>query len=283
MQGKGTQAEPFLVGNVLEFRQAAQQDNAYVKLTNDIDCNKENYLEWSALDTVAKEIDFNGYAIFKPLVKLNEYLIDGLINKTVLKNGKILNIYENSAKWIFKNCGFDNMAISAYIGHTVETPFYSVVGRGCNFVVKNHNTNKNPCFQLTSNAYIDDVSAFKNCRFLIDGNAYPQVFTTWNVNTGNLLADGCRFEGNLNITFTENQIEYVCAGTIKNSILAFKTSAENATSKSFISGKCDESNIYQSDISSQINYRQAIPCTQNEILNPDFNNSVGFNVVEVKV
>ena len=72
-------------------------------------------------------------------------------------------------------------------------------------------------------------------------------------------------------------------GTIQNCVFAINT--RNGTDPSISSGtlatKADNTNIYQSDISVFSNHGSAIPCTSEQIINPDHLNSVGFTVAEV--
>lgn len=276
MTGIGTQAEPFLVGNIPDFREAVAQDNAYVKLTNDIDCNKENYLEWQNLISKCTEIDFDGYAIINPLIATDNYMLDGG-TKTLLKNGKILNIYENGASCIIKSCAMSNMAVSSHLTKTTGTAFDYIAADRCNFVVFNQNLNGQGWFAPAES--IAEISAFKNCRFRLDGNindAY--LFKSWNSITSNITAEGCLFEGKINIkNLSESKL---IQGAVINSVFAVDTLNNTAGNIDFASN-FGNTNVYQSDISSLSNSGGAIPCNAEQIRNPDYLNSVGFTVVEV--
>lgn len=276
MTGAGTQTEPFIVGNIPDFREAVAQDNAYVKLTNDIDCNKENYLEWQSLISKCTEIDFDGYAIINPLIATHNYMLDGDI-KTLLKNGKILNIYENGASSIIKKCAMSNMAISSHLVKTTGTAFDHIVADRCNFVVFNQNLNGNVWFVPTEN--IAEINSFKNCRFRLDGNINDTyLFKSWNSITSNITADGCLFEGKINIK--NLSVSNLMQGAVINSVFAVDTLDNTAGNINFAT-TFGNTNVYQSDISSLSNSGGAIPCTAEQIRNPDYLNSVGFTVVEV--
>lgn len=278
MVGVGTQAEPFLVGNISDFREAVVLDSAYVKLTNDIDCNKENYLEWQSLISKCTEIDFDNHAIINPLIATNNYMLDGG-NKTLLKNGKILNIYENGANCIIKSCALSNMATSAHLVKTIDTAFPNIVAEKCNFVVFNQNLNNKSWFSVAQS--IAGIGSFKNCRFRLDGNInVASVFASWNSNAGNLTADGCLFEGKINVNYATGGLPYVIYGKIINCVWAVDT-LNNTGDTVRLAGSANNTNIYQYDISGLNNHLDAIPCNTEQIRNPDYLNSVGFTVVEV--
>lgn len=278
MTGAGTQVEPFLVGNIPDFREAVVQENAYVKLVNDIDCNKENYLEWQNLISKCTEIDFDGHSIVNPLVATSNYMLDGSY-KTLIKNGKILNIYENGAMSIMRGCALSNMAISSHLVKTVETPFSGVVAERCNFVTYNQNLNNRSWFSVNSS--LAGINSFKNCRFRLDGNINTSsVFNSWNNNIGNLVADGCLFEGKINVNYPAGGLPYVIYGSLINCVWAVDT-MNNTGDTVRLAGSANNTNIYQYDISGLNNHLDAIPCNTEQIRNPDYLNSVGFTVVEV--
>ena len=278
MLGAGTQAEPFLVGNIPDFREAVAQDNAYVKLTNDIDCNKENYLEWQSLISKCTEIDFDGHAIINPLIATYNFMLDGNY-KTMLRNGKILNIYENGANAIIKSCALSNMAVSSHLVKTIDTAFQGIVADRCNFVTFNQDLNNKAWFSVAQS--IAGINSFKNCRFRLDGNIDDDsVFDSWNSNTGNLVADGCLFEGKINVNYATGGLPYVIYGGIINCVWAVDT-LNNTGDTVRLAGSANNTNIYQYDISGLNNHLDAIPCNAEQIRNPDYLNSVGFTVVEV--
>ena len=278
MTGAGTQTEPFLVGNIPDFREAVAQDNAYVKLTNDIDCNKENYLEWQNLISKCIEIDFDNHAVINPLVATDNYMFDGS-SKTLLKNGKILNVYENGANYIIKNCALSNMAVSSHLTKTMSTAFQGIAADRCNFVIFNQDLNNKAWFSVAQS--IAGINSFKNCRFRLDGNINDDsVFDSWNSNTGNLVADGCLFEGKINVNYATGGLPYIIYGGIINCVWAVDT-LNNTGDTVRLAGSANNTNIYQYDISGLNNHLDAIPCNAEQIRNPDYLNSVGFTVVEV--
>lgn len=278
MTGIGTQAEPFLVGNISDFREAVAQNSAYVKLTNDIDCNKENYLEWQSLVAKCTEIDFNNHAIINPLIVIGNYMLDGN-SKTLLRKGKILNIYENGASCIIKNCALLDMAVSSHLTKTTSTAFQGIAAEGCNFATFNQNLNNTAWFSVAES--IAGINSFKNCRFRLDGNINADsVFDSWNLNIGNLVADGCLFEGKINVNYAAGGLPYVIYGRIINCVWAVDT-LNNTGDTVRLAGSANNTNIYQYDISGLNNHLDAIPCNTEQIRNPDYLNSVGFTVVEV--
>ena len=75
MTGTGIQTDPYLVDNIADFRAASVMDGAYIKLTADLDCNKEGYLEWQTLTSRCKEVDFDGHELINPLIASSNYLV----------------------------------------------------------------------------------------------------------------------------------------------------------------------------------------------------------------
>lgn len=278
MTGTGTQTDPYLVDNIADFRSACATRDAYIKLTADLDCNSEGYLGWQTLTSRCKEVDFDGHALINPLIATSNYLTRGMITP-LYKNGQILNIYENGANGVLYSVALSNMSISAFLTKPVDKPFLDIVAEECNFVINNQNLNNKAWFSVGSDLH--GMTAFKDCRFELYGNVCmsDSTFRSWNSISSNVTADGCRFEGVIKKTSNNNFFE----GTIQNCVFAINT--RNGIDPSISSGKladvANNTNIYQSDISVFSNHGSAIPCTSEQILDPDYLNSVGFTVAEV--
>lgn len=278
MTGTGTQTDPYLVDNIADFRAASVMDGAYIKLTADLDCNEEGYLEWQTLTSRCKEVDFDGHALINPLIASNNYLVNSSITP-LYKNGQILNVYENGAYGVLRYVALLNMSISAFLTKPVDTPFRGMVATKCNFVINNQNLNNMAWFSVNSDSH--GMMAFKDCRFELYGNACTSdsTFQSWNSITSNITADGCRFEGVLGIQASTDFFE----GRIQNCVFAVNTRSgiDSSISYGYLANTADNTNIYQSDISIFSNHGSAIPCTSEQIVDPDYLNSVGFTVAEV--
>ena len=161
MTGTGTQTDPYLVDNIADFRSACVETDAYVKLVADLDCNKEKYLSWNTLTSNAIEVDFNGYAIKTPYIATGEGMIDGQY-KTTLKNGYILNIYENTASYILTKCSLYNMSIRANLYNVTGVAFGFLDSvEKCNFEIFNQNVQKSyPWISMKG----DNASVFIDSR-----------------------------------------------------------------------------------------------------------------------
>lgn len=278
MTGTGTQVDPYLVDNIADFRAASVRDNVYIKLTADLDCNEEEYLEWQTLTSRCKEVDFDGHALINPLIVTSNYLINSSITP-LYKNGQILNVYENGAYGVLRSVALLNMSVSAFLTKPVDTPFNSITATKCNFVINNQNLNNRAWFLVSLDSH--GMTAFKDCRFELYGNVCTSdsTFQSWNSITSNITADGCRFEGTLKRTSNADFFE----GTIQNCVFAVNTrfGVDPSISSGDLAGTAKNTNIYQSDISVFSNHGSAIPCTSEQILDPDYLNSIGFTVAEV--
>ena len=278
MTGTGTQQDPYLVDNIADFRTVSVEDNVYIKLTADLDCNKEGYLEWQTLTSRCKEVDFDGHALINPLIATSNYLVYGSITP-LYKNGQILNVYENGTYGVLYSVALSNMSISAFLTKPVDKPFLGMVAEGCNFVINNQNLNNKAWFSVSSDIF--GMTAFKDCRFELYGNANTNgyIFESWSSLARNVTADGCRFEGVL-----KQVANYmIFGGTIMNCVFAVDTASDKVTGVTIggLAQTANNTNIYQSDISGLTDHRSAIPCTSEQILDPDYLNSVGFTVAEV--
>lgn len=268
MQGTGASENPYLVKSIIELREAATKSGAYVKVIADLDCNEENYLEWETLNITAKEIDFDGKSLINPHIKRGNVLFNG----GYIKNGKILNVYENEAHAVALATTFEYVTLTAYLARTTGKPFGNVGLLKCNFEIDNKNLNKQVWFEPKQGVGV------ANSRLKLTGSAPNGVIQSWNTNFADIdVLDGSRVEGK--ITGLQSGT-YVANGKISNSVIALDTTdaQEGATLARMVSN----ATVYQSDISGLSNHKEAIPCTHNEIRDPDSLNSKGFVVVEVK-
>jgi hypothetical protein len=114
--GTGIAGDPYLVHNYSEIKEACaripQNGNMiYVSLMNDIDCNSYgNGWEWETV-TLGVNVNYganfnlNGHTIKNVMIKRGNSLFKGFCfnNRSILKNGKILNVFGNNHKNIFEH------------------------------------------------------------------------------------------------------------------------------------------------------------------------------------
>lgn len=285
MTGTGTQTDPYLVDNIADFRTACATTDAYVKLIADLNCNKEKYLSWSTLTSNAIEVDFDGYTIKTPYIATGNGMIDGQY-KTILKNGSILNIYENTASYILTKCSLYNMSIRANLYNVTGVAFGFLNGiEKCNFEIFNQNIQKSyPWISMKG----DNASVFIDSRFYLEGvfavESYGTLIGIGSGTTGTYtVMNGCRIEGIVKPSGSATKIISLIGGKTQNSIFAIDTSASSGKVNSLNIGYngLDNTNIYQSGTSAYGNYSKAIACIPEQIRDPDYLNSIGFLVSEV--
>lgn len=279
--GEGTQDSPYLVSNIEDFRSACAETDVYVKLTADLNCNKEGYHEWARLSMNAQEVDFNGFSLIAPYIKSSAALFDGRSNTpTTIKNGYILNVFESGASVCCAYCWFYNMGIIVYGGTFNYEVFNQCYFDGCNVQVEHHNINKKCWFAspslkdnligMNSNFYINGrVANSTSCSIFYGGDAA----TTLN---------GCRVEGKISPCNGVSNTSYFINGKALNSVINVDTSAFDNHNYSINFGGRGSNSIYNKDIttSKAASLTGYTACTTEEILNPDHNNSIGFTVVE---
>lgn len=294
MTGTGTQTDPYLVDNIADFRTACATTDAYVKLVADLDCNKEKYLNWSTLTSNAIEVDFNGYAVKTPYIATGKGMINGQ-DKTILKNGSILNIYENSASYILKNCSLYNMSISATLYNVTSIPFLCLNNvEKCNFKIFNQNVNKHKAWftKNLSSGQPQETIVFKDTYFYLEGRVNCHQYgcligtdTGTTSYSGYGMMEGCRIEGTLDATSTTYSSMYLSYGIIKNCIFAIDVAPLIKTTDSYVqfinSHSNNVNNLYQSDKVQGAICSGGKTCTDEQIRDPDYLNSIGFFVSEV--
>lgn len=281
MTGDGTQDSPYLVDTIISFRAALQQDNAYIKLVKDLDCNAE-LQEWTTVDIKANDIDLNGHRFLAPYVQSEQVLFNGRSGyKPIIHDGYILGIGEAGAKYIGYYVIFKNIAMSCYLATCTNHPFYFCDFDNCNTWIKNSNSNNISWFYGGSNNFM------KNSRFVLRGQIYKVNSSGSSAGVITISTiDNCLFEGELydNSTGTNYASVFSSATKISNSVIDL---TKKSTSK-------DISLHYSGGLSSYIdntllrdgvfsnNNSAFILCTPEEIRSVAHSDEVGFNVVEVK-
>lgn len=281
MEGKGTQTEPYLVGTVTEFREACTQENAYVKLIKDIDCNKEDRLEWVTLNSKATEVDLDNHTLKNPHIAEGNHLINGN-GKTTLKNGKMLNIYENAGTGVLYNITLENTAVSTDLKRTTGIPFNKISAFNCNFnVIHNHLSDINSIKEIFYLTNINGINGLQDTRIEINGIVVDDIITA---DASTVEIKGCRLEGKVNYDSSKSMTRgaIYAIGKLRNSVIAFDLKNIGASAGIRLCKNAGNTNIVRDDICVLDNYDGALRAGE-QILDPAHNISLGFDVVEVKI
>lgn len=288
IQGTGTQTDPYIVDTIADFRTVCTEEGVYVKVTKDLNCNEEGYLEWETLMIGATDIDFDGHALIAVYVKSGNYFISykGSISHHI-RNGQILKLYEDGAKGVAYGTNsyelqFINMGIECYLARCSETAFKNWGFINCTVKITNNNTSNKTWIDYTRDGNI------KNTDFILNGNI--NINTTYKLITGSSSNKilGCRFKGKIKGTFgTALPIASCC---LSNCVWNIDTTEYVSTTENllYITSNAENS-IYNKDIIGSYVHNnldettKLTSCTTEETLDPDHNNSIGFAVTEKEV
>lgn len=280
MKGAGTQSEPFLVDNIADFRAACAETDAYVKVIADMDCEKEKYLQWYTLTSNAIEVDFDGHMLKNPMIAEDNRFLNGQ-NKTILKNGKILNIYENACTHIISNATLINTATSTELKRIKDVPFINVSAANCNFnILHNHMGTVYDMSQMFHLIELNGVNGLQDTRINIDGRVVNDIITT---NSSSVEVRGCRLEGKIKYKSPSSMTIYsiFATGKMRNSVIAFEL--EDLSGPGIrLCKNAGNTNIVRKDTCLLQNYDSALTVDE-RIFDPEYNISIGFDVVEVSV
>lgn len=275
MKGDGAIDNPWIPDTVQEFRTACSQQG-YVKLGKDLDCNQDGYYEWTALDVVANEVDFNGFALKNPYIANGGFLMNAYAGNNKIKNGKILNIYENGANRILESMAIEKMAISASCNNIKNVMFNYCQINFCNIFVKRNST------YLGSLCNLGNI---ENSRIEIDatfsGTSPGQLSNPVFSGTG---IESSLVTGNADLTVPENWLTFLSYGDysciLNNSICNLKQSGTTL----YFPGMYDDI-VVNLDNAKSVQFNRdntkVKTVTDEQLRNPDYLNSIGFNVVKV--
>lgn len=280
MTGDGTQDSPYLVDTIISFRAALQQENAYIKLVKDLDCNAE-LQEWTTVTIMADDINLNGHRFLAPYVQSNQVLFNGKDgNIPTIHDGYILGIGEAGAKYIGYYVLFKNIAMSCYLATCTNHSFYFCDFDNCNIWIKNSNSNNTSWFYGGSNNFM------KNSRVVLRGQTYTSSGSSSSGAITIFTIDNCLFEGELYSNFAGTNYANVFSSTAKisNSVIDLtkkSTSKDirlhgNGYSATYINNTLLRDGVFSGDNSA------FILCTPEEIRSVAHSDEVGFNVVEVR-
>lgn len=285
--GTGTQTDPWIVHNYSEIKDVLQNrldSNTYAKLANDIDCNDYGDLwEWETITLRANwdfEFDLDGHTIKNIMIKNGNTLFHGKSNVNVIRNGKILNVFNNAGKSIIYGDGL-----------TLKDISMSINGNGLTEKAFNYTTIENCAIYFKSSKLIDyfyytnssNPNLIKNSDFYFEIDNMNKKNLFHNV-TFTQLADSCRFKGILKGASQSGYL-FSNSGCI-NSVVEIDTTNMDwnsmANSLKFPCKK-DSTGIINIEISPNIfgGTSGLTACTTAQMRDADYLNSIGFTVLKV--
>ena len=288
--GTGTQADPWIVHNYDEIKDVLQNkldSGTYAKLANDI--NFKDYgdaWEWETITLSANwvfEFDLGGHTIKNIMIKSGNSLFYGKSTVNVIRNGKILNVFNNDGESVIAGNGLTLKDISISVNGNGLTSygFNNVFFERCAVYYKSSKLQSNIIYSGSAFGGVDGVGV-KNCDFYFDVNNMNYKNLTNSVNIVNY--DNCRFRGS--VSGTSNSHYLLGNGKCINSIVNIDTTnmtwGEMAGS---LKAPCRQTSTgaINTEISPNLDGGTSglAACTSSQIRNADYLNSIGYTVVKV--
>lgn len=279
--GTGTQADPWIVHNYDEIKDVLVNkisNNTYAKLANDIDCNEYgDTWEWETIKLRANwvfEFDLGGHTIKNIIIKSENSLFYGKSTVNVIRNGKILNVFNNAGESVIAGNGLTLKDISMSINGTglTDCAFNQISMDNCAVYFKSNKLN-NEVF-LRANI----TSPFKNTDFYLDiSNVNSKKIFGGSSNY--LTIDNCRISGKLRGALVS---KYLSLGGARNSVIEVDTTLADCVSAQTIFSDVS-TGIINTEISPNLNGGTSglTACTTAQMRDADYLNSIGFTVVKV--
>ena len=280
--GTGTKADPWIVHNYDEIKDVFQNrvtsDNLYAKLANDINCNDYgDTWEWETIAVYANwnfEFDLDGHTIKNIMIKSGNSLFYGKSTVNVIRNGKILNVFNNSGASVIDGNGL-----------TLKDISMSVNGAGLTSYAFNQISMNNCAVYFKSNKLNNEVflranitSPFKNTDFYLDiSNVNSKKIFGGSSNY--LTIDNCRISGKLRGALVN---KYLSLGGARNSVIEVDTTLADCVSAQTIFSDVS-TGIINTEISPNLTGGTSglTACTTAQMRDADYLNSIGFTVVKV--
>ena len=278
--GTGTQADPWIVHNYDEikdvFQNKVSSDYLYAKLANDIDCNEYgDTWEWETITLRANwvfEFDLGGHTIKNIMIKGGNSLFHGKSTVNVIRNGKILNVFNN-----------DGESVIAGNGLTLKDISMSINGTGLTNYAFNYTKFQNCATYFKSNKLLSPFynhntgtsEMVKNSDFYfeIGDMNYKNLFH--NVSSVGLI-DNCRFRGKIGGNKDNGWLHYYA---VNNSVIEIDTTESTGTTPPTMNPS--QRTIINTDICSADSVQGVTACTTAQMRDADYLNSIGFTVVKV--
>ena len=279
--GTGTKADPWIVHNYDEIKDVLQNkldSDTYAKLANDIDFKDYgDAWEWETITLRANwvfEFDLGGHTIKNIMIKSGNSLFYGKSTVNVIRNGKILNVFNN-----------DGESVIAGNGLTLKDISMSVNGTGLTSYAFNQISMNNCAVYFKSNKLNQEVflranitSPFKNTDFYLDiSNVNSKKIFGGSNNY--LTIDNCRISGKLRGALVS---KYLSLGGATNSVIEVDTTLADCVSAQTIFSDVS-TGIINTEISPNLigGTSGLTACTTAQMRDADYLNSIGFTVVKV--
>ena len=279
--GTGTKADPWIVHNYDEIKDVLQNkldSDTYAKLANDIDFKDYgDAWEWETITLRANwvfEFDLGGHTIKNIMIKSGNSLFYGKSTVNVIRNGKILNVFNN-----------DGESVIAGNGLTLKDISMSVNGTGLTSYAFNQISMNNCAVYFKSNKLNQEVflranitSPFKNTDFYLDiSNVNSKKIFGGSNNY--LTIDNCRISGKLCGALVS---KYLSLGGARNSVIEVDTTLADCVSAQTIFSDVS-TGIINTEISPNLTGGTSglTACTTAQMRDADYLNSIGFTVVKV--
>lgn len=277
--GSGTQQDPYIVHDYTELKTACNNNNVYIELANDVNCNDygEDF-EWQTVTLGGgSNLDLKTHTIKNFKVKDNNYVFHAN-NWSKIHNGKILNAYlarsygfsaswnSTESRWAY----LENLSISINTGGGLNSSrvFASFAMNACAIYIEG-DVNSH-----LINLYNANESEITNTDFLLDVNSNTSdcsIFSGYDIRVKN-----CRIRGRFNITnapatyrkLYNNGGFYLC-------VIDLTTNATSVSSNS-------STGIINTDKTpSDFNTGSMTAVTSQEIINGDALRAKYFDVINV--
>ena len=279
--GTGTQTDPWIVHNYDEIKDVLVNkisNNTYAKLANDIDCNEYgDAWEWETITLRANwvfEFDLGGHTIKNIMIKGGNSLFHRKSTVNVIRNGKILNVFNNNGLSVINGNGLTLKDISMSVNGTglTDCAFNQISMDNCAVYFKSNKLN-NEVF-LRANI----TSPFKNTDFYLDiSNVNSKKIFGGSNNY--LTIDNCRISGKLRGALVS---KYLSLGGATNSVIEVDTTLADCVSAQTIFSDVS-TGIINTEISPNLDGGTSglTACTTAQMRDADYLNSIGFTVVKV--
>lgn len=286
--GAGTQTDPWIVHNYDEIKDVLVNkisNNTYAKLANDIDCNEYgDTWEWETItlrENWVFEFDLGGHTIKNIMIKSGNSLFYGKSTVNVIRNGKILNVFNNAGASVINGDGLTLKDISMSVNGTGLTSygFNLAVFENCTVYFKSNKLN-NPVFYCRTYPYC------KNSDFYLDVNDKNSkgIFTNYSADgNSKQFLDNCRVRGSVG---GASDAYYLLNGSCLNSVIEVDTT--NMTWNNWgdsYKTPCgtNSTGIINTEISPNLTGGTSglKACTTAQMRDANYLNSIEFTVVKV--
>lgn len=289
MNGSGTQADPYLITTCQEFVTCLKTLHGYARLTKNLDCNEDGLYEWNYGNGQARNgsltIDFNGHYLANVFIP-DDQVFAYMYERAVFKNGAIVNVYEQSAKFFTFNVSYFNFALSinanTFTEPIIQTWFGETTLDYCNVRITNVNVNNvSSWFSGANNAYFAT-----NSKINVNGKIREGLYSgRYNSSDFARAFKNCLIEGKLNgditnqaILFFQSQVSGACCmGVI------WKCDVTECANRAIWENSRNGVNIIDSSVigANMTHTQDSVLLTDAQIRSHSKLDEIGFDTVEV--